>query len=176
MQPRSVRRVVTGVDASGRAVVVADAPVEDTLVMAERGVAFSEIWRIASVPVLVDAWGDRDPEVPITIPPVPGGVNFRVVQFDPYDQTDVDGRAAFETMGTGDAYVEGARHPAMHRTDTVDFAVVLDGSITMLLDDDDVDLETGDMVIQRGTNHAWDNRGTAPCRVAFVLVDADVAS
>ena len=60
----------------------------------------------------------------------------------------------------------------MHRTDTVDYAVVLQGSITMLLDDTDVELSTGDVVIQNGTNHAWSNRGQAPCLIAFVLVDA----
>ena len=57
-------------------------------------------------------------------------------------------------------------------TDTVDYAVVLQGSITMLLDDEDVELSAGDVVIQNGTNHAWANRGQAPCLVAFVLVDA----
>lgn len=60
----------------------------------------------------------------------------------------------------------------MHRTDTVDYAVVLQGSITMLLDDEDVELSAGDVVIQNGTNHAWSNRGPDPCLIAFVLIDA----
>ena len=62
--------------------------------------------------------------------------------------------------------------PYMHRTDTVDYAVVLQGSITMLLDDEDVELTVGDVIIPNGTNHAWANRGTAPCLIAFVLIDA----
>ena len=60
----------------------------------------------------------------------------------------------------------------MHRTDTVDYAVVLQGSITMLLDEEDVELSAGDVVIQNGTSHAWANRGQAPCLIAFVLIDA----
>src|SRR2546430_17622512 len=82
------------------------------------------------------------------------------------------GATAFAAMGATGAVVAGARHPYMHRTDTVDYAVVLRGSITMLLDDEDVELSDGDVVIQNGTNHAWANRGHAPCLMAFVLIDA----
>jgi uncharacterized cupin superfamily protein len=60
----------------------------------------------------------------------------------------------------------------MHRTRTVDYAVILSGEVDMLLDDSEVHLNAGDVVIQRGTNHAWVNRGNAPCKVAFVLIDA----
>ena len=65
----------------------------------------------------------------------------------------------------------GARHPGMHRTRSVDYAVVLEGEIEMLLDASEVHLEAGDVLVQQGTNHAWVNRGTAPCRIAFVLID-----
>ena len=68
--------------------------------------------------------------------------------------------------------VTGHDAQGLHRTDTVDYAVVLQGSITMLLDDEDVELSAGDVVIQNGTNHAWANRGHAPCLMAFVLIDA----
>ena len=67
---------------------------------------------------------------------------------------------------------EHPRDPAMHRTKTIDYALVISGEIDMLLDDSEVHLKPGDVVIQRGTNHAWVNRGHAPCKVAFVLVDA----
>jgi uncharacterized cupin superfamily protein len=60
----------------------------------------------------------------------------------------------------------------MHRTRSVDYAVVLEGEIDMLLDDSEVHLEAGDVLVQQGTNHAWVNRGTKPCRIAFVLIDA----
>jgi uncharacterized cupin superfamily protein len=64
------------------------------------------------------------------------------------------------------------RHPLMHRTRTVDYAIVMDGEIDMLLDDSEIHLKAGDVLIQQGTNHAWVNRGTSPCRIAFVLIDA----
>jgi quercetin dioxygenase-like cupin family protein len=76
-------------------------------------------------------------------------------------------------MGAAGNTVASARHPHMHRTDTVDYAVVLQGSITMLLDEEDVELSAGDVVIQNGTNHAWANRGEVPCLIAFVLIDAN---
>jgi quercetin dioxygenase-like cupin family protein len=75
-------------------------------------------------------------------------------------------------MGAADNIVENARHPFMHRTDSVDYAVVLTGEITMLLDDSEVQLKAGDVVVQRGTNHAWSNQGTETCQIAFILVDA----
>jgi quercetin dioxygenase-like cupin family protein len=64
------------------------------------------------------------------------------------------------------------RHPAMHRTRTVDYAIVMAGEIDMLLDDSEIHLKAGDVLVQQGTNHAWVNRGTEPCRIAFVLIDA----
>ena len=63
------------------------------------------------------------------------------------------------------------RHPAMHRTRTVDYAIVMAGEIDMLLDDSEIHLKAGDVLVQQGTNHAWVNRGTEPCRIAFILVD-----
>ena len=74
-------------------------------------------------------------------------------------------------MGAAHAIVEGARHPFMHRTDSVDYAIIMQGEIYMLLDDSEVYLKAGDMVVQRGTNHAWSNRGTESCFIAFILVD-----
>jgi quercetin dioxygenase-like cupin family protein len=70
-------------------------------------------------------------------------------------------------MAKGDA-----RHPGMHKTNTLDYAVVLSGEIYAVMDEDEVLLNAGDCLIQRGTNHAWSNRTDQPCRIAFVLVDA----
>ena len=84
----------------------------------------------------------------------------------------LDGRAAFAEMGAADNIVENARHPFMHRTDSVDYAIILTGEIYMLLDNEDVHLKAGDVVVQRGTNHAWSNRGSETCIIAFVLIDA----
>jgi len=74
-------------------------------------------------------------------------------------------------MGIGAGH-GGARHAGMHRTRSIDYAVVISGEIDMLLDDSEVHLNAGDVLVQRGTNHAWVNRGREDCRIAFVLIDA----
>jgi len=112
---------------------------------------------------------------PFVLHPPKGGVVCRVVEFEPEDPEvlkTLDGMAAFAEMGAAHAIVENARHPFMHRTDSVDYAIILRGEITMLLDDSEVHLKAGDVLVQRGTNHAWSNRGTETCLIAFVLVDA----
>jgi mannose-6-phosphate isomerase-like protein (cupin superfamily) len=171
---RPVRRVVTGHDAQGRAVVVMDGPAASVLNRPSRpGVALTNLWATSDTPTTRT---DHDPvDRPVVLPPPRGGTVFRIAQFDPEDPQALaraDGAAAFADLGAAGNAVASQRHPYMHRTDTVDYAVVLQGSITMLLDDEDVELSAGDVVIQNGTNHAWSNRGPAPCLVAFVLVDA----
>jgi mannose-6-phosphate isomerase-like protein (cupin superfamily) len=105
----------------------------------------------------------------IGVPPPPRGTIFRVVDFPPEGGAR-SREAVLKEMGVADH--GGARHPGMHRTKSVDYAVVLEGEIDMLLDDSEVHLEAGDVLVQQGTNHAWVNRGSAPCRIAFVLIDA----
>jgi mannose-6-phosphate isomerase-like protein (cupin superfamily) len=98
------------------------------------------------------------------------------VQFDPEDPkvlATLDGKAAFAEMGAGANVIEGARHPFMHRTNSVDYAVVLTGEIYMIMDEDEILLKAGDTVVQQGTHHAWSNRGSEPCQIAFILVDAE---
>jgi hypothetical protein len=140
------------------------------------GVALTNLWATSETPTTRT---DHDPvDRPVVLPPPPGGTVFRIVQFDPEDPgalARADGAAAFADLGAAGQAVASRRHPYMHRTDTVDYAVVLQGSITMLLDDEDVELSVGDVVIQNGTNHAWSNRATTPCLIAFVLIDADGA-
>jgi len=174
MDIRPIRRVVTGHDARGRAVVVMDGQAANVLHRPSRpGVALTDLWATSGTPA---ARTDGDPvDRPVVLHPPPGGTVFRIIQFDPEDPGAVahaDGVTAFAAMGAAGTVVAGARHPYMHRTDTVDYALILQGSITMLLDDEDVELSAGDVVIQNGTSHAWANRGHAPCLMAFVLIDA----
>ena len=174
MDIRPIRRVVTGHDAQGRAVVVMDGPAANVLHRPSRpGVALTDLWATSGPPA---TQMDGDPvDRPVVLHPPPGGTVFRIIQFDPEDPAALaraDGTTAFAAMGAAGTVVAGARHPYMHRTDTVDYAVVLRGSITMLLDEEDVELSSGDVVVQNGTSHAWANRGHAPCLMAFVLIDA----
>jgi len=173
MEPKLVRRIVTGHSPAGKAVVVADGPSEDVQIINEARVAIADIWSVSSVPTQIDAWHKRDPSGPMGINSVVGGLSLRVLQFDPLSADAIaDAEAAFADLGSTGAHVANARHPAMHRTDTVDFGIVISGSLTLLLDEDDVTLTAGDIVIQRGTNHAWENRGDEPCLMAVVVVDA----
>ena len=84
--------------------------------------------------------------------------------------TPEQARSFFREGGNESAHT-GGRHPFMHRTESVDYAVVLEGEITMLLDEQDVVLKAGDIVIQRGTNHAWSNRSGKPVRMLYILID-----
>ena len=115
-------------------------------------------------------------DVKIGVPPPPGGSIFRIVDFGPVtaDAPRVDHATVMKEMGITHG-AEGRRpprHPNMHWTRSVDYAIVLTGEIDMLLDDTEVHLKAGDVLVQQGTNHAWVNRGTESCRIAFVLIDA----
>jgi mannose-6-phosphate isomerase-like protein (cupin superfamily) len=171
----SFRRVVTGHDENGRAVCISDDAATNILQRPNRpGVTLTNLWQCKTSPAEYD--GDEETiEGPFILHPPEGGSVFRIVEFEPEDPEilkTLDGKAAFAEMGASDAIVEDARHPFMHRTNSVDYAVILMGEITMLLDDSDVELKAGDVVVQRGTNHAWSNRGKESCLIAFVLVDA----
>lgn len=175
MDIRPIRVVITGNDEDGQAFVTSDEPASEVFHREHRPVALTDLWQIPSVPAPIDSDGRLALMEPFALAPDRGGVKLRVVQFDPepeHTNTRDDGQNVFAEMGAGDEHVANSRHPYMHRTETVDFGLVLQGSITMLLDHEDVEVSAGDVVIQRGTNHAWSNRGTEPCLIAFVLVDA----
>ena len=171
---RCIRRVVTGHDRRGRAVVVSDGTATQILQRNNRpGVTLTNLWINDGMPAEYDGQTDTC-HGPLVLQPPEGGCVFRTVEFKPENPEELaklDGKSAFAEMAAAENIVEGARHPFMHRTDSLDFAIVLQGEITMLLDDDEVHLSAGDVVIQRGTNHAWSNRGTESCTIAFVLVD-----
>jgi len=176
--PRQFRRVVTGHDAEGRSVVISDGPTTQTFQRPNRpGVRMHNFWKTDSTPAAVDGPAGTLAD-PFVLHPPKGGTIVRIIEFDPEDpavMAKVDGRTAFADMGAAGNVVEGARHPFMHATMTVDYAIVLQGEITMLMDDekDDVHLKAGDVLIQRATNHAWSNRGTETCVVAFILIDGE---
>ena len=172
---KPVRRLVTGHDADGKAICISDGPATNILERPARpGVALINLWQTAETPAPID--GPEDPVDGPTLPlhPPKDGTIFRIVEFHPEDpekMKQLDGRTAFADMDASDAIVDGARHPFMHRTETVDYALILEGEIWLLLDEDEYLMKAGDTVIQRGTNHAWSNRSDALCRIAFILVD-----
>lgn len=170
---KPIRRVVTGHDSTGKAVVIMDGDATNVVTSEHRPGGRTNLWRTTSMPACYG--GDRDEaDAVFTTEPLADGVNFRINEFPPADDEEIaayDSTKAFGDVGSAHLVVAGARHPFMHRTETVDFAIVLEGEIDMLLDDEDVHLKAGDVVIQRGTNHAWANRYGKVCRVAFILID-----
>lgn len=140
-----LRRIVTGHDANGRAIVLIDEQLPNPL-STRPGVTTSVIWTTEGFPVNNE--GSDDTSRRQTGTTLPGGTVFRVVEFGP-----------------GCA-------PRNHRTDSIDYAVVILGEIDMVLDDQTVHLKAGDVLVQRGTIHNWVNNGTEPCRIAFALIDA----
>ena len=168
-----IRRVVTGLDANSKAIVLFDSRLP--LNPGPYGIAGLNLWITDSYPAGFSF--KDDPAVkPIGISPPDNGTKFRVVEFPPLDsaaEAKMEPNFLQKTVG-GRAPNRGlpVMHPLMHRTRSVDYAVVLSGEIDMMLDDSVVRLKPGDVVIQQATNHAWINRGTQPCRILFVLMDA----
>ena len=172
---KKIRRVVTGHDRNGVATVIMDGKARCILQRPNRpGVTLTNLWQSERSPATMER--HDDPVIgPLTLHPPKNGSVFRIVQFGPEDPKQLaklDGKAAFAEMGAGANIVEGARHPFMHRTDSLDYAVVLTGEIYMIMDEDEYLLKAGDVVVQQGTNHAWSNRGSEPCQIAFILIDA----
>jgi len=164
---KPVRRVVTG-HRDGKAVVLFDSAAPNQKLRQASGLLSTLVWVTDETPADISGTVDRA-QREIGVPPPPRGTIFRVVDFPPEGGAR-SREAVLKEMGVADH--GGARHPGMHRTKSVDYAVVLEGEIDMLLDDSEVHLEAGDVLVQQGTNHAWVNRGSAPCRIAFVLIDA----
>ena len=140
-----LRRVVTGHDANGRAMVKID-EVSKNIMSSRPGASACVIWTTEGFPV--DNTGDADTSTRKVGTTLANGCVFRVVEFGP------------------------GVSPRNHRTDSIDFAVVMSGEIDMQLDDSEVHLKAGDVLVQRGTIHNWQNNGSEPCLIAFSLIDA----
>lgn len=170
-----IRRIVTGHDASGKAIVEMDGIAPNMKVRPGAGFVSSLLWVTDETPARMDLHQDRADRT-IGVPPPPNGSILRVVDFPPVtkEAEAMDQEALLKAMGAGHHAHDGAqaRHAFMHRTKSVDYAIVLEGEIDMLLDDSEVHMKAGDFLIQQGTNHAWVNRSDKMCRIAFVLIDA----
>lgn len=180
MQPKQgkIRRVVTGHDENGKAIVIEDrlAPSVHTNPLRPGHISV-DLWKTTASPVILRNTEPDPMTGPRQIHPVPHGTVFRISEIAPETEavrnmSTEQAKAVFRAMGNEKASTaEQGRHPFMHRTETIDYAVVLSGEITMLLDDQDVVLREGDVVIQRGTNHAWSNRSDKPALMLYVLID-----
>jgi hypothetical protein len=170
-----VRRIVTGIDANGRSYIAEDGISPAMMTMQGReGYRNNNIWRTVGSPARVGA-PDTVLEHRGVLPPKSGTV-LRVIDIPPEDKDPEAQRRATEAVFAAmfaDAKHDSshARHPGMHITDTIDYAIVLQGELVAVMDDGETVMRAGDILIQRGTNHAWANRSGAIARIAFILVD-----
>jgi mannose-6-phosphate isomerase-like protein (cupin superfamily) len=172
-QAKPIRRIVV-VDENDRSKCIADGPSPDVRTDPARpGFSSTRIWVTDRTPARLNGVHESL-RMPHTLEPPPGGSVCRVVTFPPDDVHKgkvgaKEVRAYFAAMGSPDAstYSPKAPHPYMQKTRTLDFCLVLEGEITLVLDTEEVQLKAGDTVVQRGTNHAWSNRSGKPCTIAF---------
>ena len=152
-----IRRVVTGHDASGKSVVLADGapPQHHEMKGPKIGADFHEIWNSSkAIPTLTSTETREPNERAFTIMP-PSGHLLRIIDIYPLK--------------------DGGSRTVMHRTQTLDYVVMIEGEAVLILDDSEVALKKSDVVVQRGTDHAWENRSDKPARMAFFHIDAEFA-
>ena len=171
--PGKVRRIVTGVNAAGRSCILSDTRFPAGDVAPAQPVRVG-LWTTDSAPASNTETHDPVPDGVImrTPPDHRGGTVVRITDIQPdkqhvYDPEDLRRRRCKTTPD------RSAKHPGFHATDTVDYAICLEGEVWAVLDEDETLMRPGDVLIQRGTYHAWSNRSDRICRMAFILIDAE---
>ena len=170
--PGKVRRIVTGVNTAGRSHIVSDTLLPTATIPAGEAVRIG-LWTTEAAPSSNKGTADPVPDGSIlkTPPAHRGGSVIRITDIPPetahaYDPLDLRRRGCKITPD------RSAKHPSFHATDTVDYAICLEGEVWAVLDEDETLMHPGDVLIQRGTYHAWSNRSDRVCRMLFVLIDA----
>lgn len=172
-----IHRVVTGHAPDGKAIIAIDGPLPSVRALETiPGMIFHEVWETHGMPAPVDNAAD-----PTTGPTMHGppknGTRIRFVDLPPDESylgdTERIMKALFDEVNNAEGLTTKADspHPMMHRTEAVDYGIVIEGELTLVLDDAEVALRPGSVVIQRGTNHAWANRSGKPCRMLFIQID-----
>jgi hypothetical protein len=167
---------VTGHNAEGKSVFISDAPTPHVFQRSPGSAIVMEMWETGATPAS-NRGNDDAIARGFRLPPPSNGSVFRIIAYPPDKErlkaleierhTD-DGSGRYQATDKGNP-----RHLGFHKTPSIDYAIVLSGEIYALMDEGEVLLKAGDVLIQRGTNHAWSNRTDEPCHVAFVLIDAD---
>lgn len=175
-----IRRVVTGHDKKGKAIALSDGPLPHvTRPPLQPGLAFHEVWNTSATPAQLSFEEPEPTDTHRDTAPPTNGTIIRIVDIPPEGQNGPEFDSAqaeelFAAVGLAEnaKHTLPGRHPLMHRTQSVDYGVVLSGEIVLLLDEESILLKSGDVVVQRGTIHAWANRSDEICRILFVLTDA----
>lgn len=167
---RKLRRIITGFNEEGKSIVTYDGP--------PYGQGLFEMWVTDRTPADNKNKKDAAKRKVLLEPPSNGSV-FRFFQVSPEDPSrpsenlEKETAANYAVIGASHCRTDTSRDPRMHKTKTVDYIILLEGEITLLLDEGEVDLKPFDVVIQRGTNHAWINKGSKPALLAAILIDAE---
>ncbi len=172
-----MRRIITGHNENGKSIITMDGPPARSI--GEDVGGLFELWNTDGTAVIsTDAIDRADDE--IILSPPSGGTKFRYFQINPLpegvseDMLQEIAADAFEKVGAAHHRVDTTKHPAMHKTETIDYIILLKGDVTLILDEEEVDIKPFDVVVQRGTNHAWVNNGTEPALLIAVLIDSDI--
>jgi mannose-6-phosphate isomerase-like protein (cupin superfamily) len=173
---QKIRRVVTGHDAQGRSILLSDGPATSVKEMAPTfpGLALTDFWETTASPTSNAGSADAANR-PVRLEPGRNGTIFRMVEFPPDASRPqgADSREGFKAIGAGHAQDTHHSDPMMHKTATVDYAIVVKGEIYAVMEKGETLLRAGDVLVQRGTNHSWSVRGNEPALVAFILVGAE---
>lgn len=171
---KPIRRIVTGHNAAGKSIIARDALATSILEMAAMpGLRVTDLWETTTAPA--DLSSDADPvDRPVHLEPKPTGTIFRIVELPPDAalRDSADSQEVFASLGASHAVDTSSTTPMMHKTASVDYAIVLSGEVWAVMDEGETCMKAGDVLIQRGTNHAWSNRSRDPVFIAFILVGA----
>ena len=176
-----MRRIVTGHNTEGKAIIVSEGTPPTTMEFkAIPGTVFYEIWNTNASPAPID--NAPDPTLrPVQLHPTPNGSIIRFVDIPPDSVQEnisaADIAAGFGQINAGSAatHTDDSPHKLMHRTETIDYGILISGELWLIVDEGEAKLNVGDVVIQRGTNHAWANRSNEVARMVFILLDGKFA-
>jgi len=172
-----MRRIITGHNQDGKSVITIDGPPACSI--GEEVGGLFEIWNTDGEVIDSTDEVDRGDSAIILSPPK-GGTKFRYFQINPtpegvpWEVLQDLAAEAFDRIGAAHHRIDTSKHPAMHKTETIDYIILLKGDVSLLLDEEEVRLEPFDTVVQRGTNHAWVNHGDEPALLIAVLIDSEI--
>ena len=172
-----MRRIITGHNKLGKSIITIDGPPACSI--GEDVGGLFEVWNTDGKAIDTTDEIDRADSEILLSPPA-DGTKFRYFQINPTPEgiplevLQAVAAEAFASVGAAHHRVDTSKHPAMHKTNTIDYIILLKGDVTLLLDEDEVNLKPHDVVVQRGTNHAWVNNGEEPALLIAVLIDSEL--
>ena len=172
-----MRRIITGHNEDGKSIITMDGTPSRSIGEDDGGLF--ELWNTDGKDFISTDYVDRADEEIILSPP-DGGTKFRYFQINPLPEGVPEemmqeiAADAFKKIGAAHHRVDTSKHPAMHKTETIDYIILLKGDVTLILDEEEVDLKPFEVVVQRGTNHAWVNNGDEPALLIAVLIDSNI--